>query len=113
MSDYAGSIDMTGFQAHAVNSVRSIAVTGIRTPTMSDFIGSIALTGSRPAALSEVELSSALTGSRAPALSNLPRSLAVVNSLGSRQYEYGPAILATGFAKPGRSESFVTFSNIP
>jgi hypothetical protein len=107
----AESIGVTGFQTPLMSDLPySIAVTGFRTPLMSDLPHSIGVTGFRTPLMSNLPYSIAAFGFRTPPMSDLPHALAASVS---RQYEYGPAILATGFAGSAKSKSFGIYPNVP
>jgi hypothetical protein len=107
----AENIGQTGFRTPPMSDLpHSIAVTGFRTPLMSDLPLSIAVAGFRTPAMSDLPHSISVVGFRTPPMSDLAHALSAAVS---RQYEYGPAILATGFASPSWSKSFGVYPNVP
>jgi hypothetical protein len=122
ISAKAENIPVTGFRTPAMSDLpHSIAVLGFRTPPMSDlphpigvssFFQSFSAAGFRTPPMTDYNNKSsiAVTGFRTPPMSDLPHSLAAAVYM---QYEYGPAILATGFASPAKSNSYGAFPNVP
>ena len=111
------SIGVTGFQTPLLSDfVPSIAVTGFRTPLMSDFVPSIAVTGFRTPLMSDFVPSNGDTNFRIAHTYNgifIP-SMSVTGVIPEvfRQYEYGPASLATGSAAVSVAPRMVPLSEI-
>ena len=107
----AENIGVTGFQTPLMSDVPpSVPVFGFRTPLMSDVPLSIAVTGFRTPLMSDVPLSISRFGFRTPLMSDIPYALSAPVY---RQYEYGPAVLATGFASPSESKPSGIYPNVP